>query len=283
MPWQILLGISLGLDVIGRLVHRILMREDKSEPVTYAIVYQFLAGGILIVFALFQGIHGPSNWAIWPNLLIMPFLWTATNLFIFNAFKYTEASIYTILFTTRVIWIIAVSILFLHESFSLVQALGTFLIFVAVFLVSWKHQKMKFGKGEKYSLLGAMAFGLAIVNDSYIVRSFDVVTYLGISFTVPAVVMLLVFYKSFPKVKLLLKDSIMKKIFLLSAIYGVDAVFYLYAYKAGNNAAQLAGIAQITTILTVLAAIFILKEKSHVWIKILAGIVSFVGVLLVAR
>lgn len=283
MSWQFFLSISIITEVAGRLMQRALMKNDKSDPIAYAIVFQFFAGIFILIFALFHGIKGPTTWSIWPNLLAMPVLWVIANILIFRSLKNTEASIFTILFSSRVIWIILASLFFLHESFTFVQMAGTVLIIVAIILVSYHKQKIKIAKGEKLVLLAAIVFGLSVVNDAYVVRSFDVATYMALAFFAPAFGIWIVFPKATTQIKQIIRSNIFKKILLLSIVYGTDSIAYLYAYRSGNNYAQMASVFQITTILTVLASILILKEKSHIVMKIIAGIVSFIGVLLVAK
>lgn len=271
------------MEVAGRLLQRSLMKDDKSDPIAYAVVFQLFGGLMLLAFALVNGIKGPTSWSIWPNLLLMPFFWIASNILIFRSLKKTEASTFTILFASRVVWIILASVFFLGESFSLLQAVGTGLIAIAIVFVTYHKQKIQFAGGEKLVLLSAIVFGLAVVNDAYVVRSFDVATYMALAYLAPAFGIWAIFPKSTPLVIQIVKSNVFKKILLLSFVYAVDSIMYLYAYRSGNNYAQMASIFQITTILTVLAAIFILKEKSHLWLKLIAGVIAFLGVLLVAR
>jgi drug/metabolite transporter (DMT)-like permease len=79
----------------------------------------------------------------------------------------------------------------------------------------------------------------------------------------------------------LVKSTNMLKIAVLSAAAATAAISGLLAYTVGENAAQLGAIFQSSTIITVLLAIVILKERSSLGKKILAGILSFAGVLMI--
>ena len=155
MTWQLLLLISILADVGGRLIQRTLLRDTKSDPITYAIAFQLLAGCIVGFFAFFNGFKIPSLQPILPNLLLMPLFYGLANIFIFKSLKLAEASVFTVLFSSRAVWIILSAMLLLQETFSLYQFLGTILILFSILLVSWQGKLIRLRKGEMYGLLAA--------------------------------------------------------------------------------------------------------------------------------
>lgn len=281
MSWQIFLIIAVFGDSLGRIALRFLMQDDKSDPISYAIVSQTLTGVVIGVIVLFYGFRIPKIEPILFNLLLLPILWGVANILIFKSLKYTEASLFTIFFSTRTIWAVIGAILFLHESFSFAQVLGTILIIFAVFLVSGNKGKIKIQKGELLALLSAIFVGIAIVNDSTILKTFDALSYTPISFIAPGLFILLTNPKSGYDLPKLFKKDILRKIILMGFFYGGASIAYFYAYQIGRNAGQIASIFQISSILSVILAIIILKERSNLFIKLLAGVLSLFGVLLV--
>src|SRR3989344_2150565 len=275
MTWQLLLGIGIFAEVFGRLIQRVLLRDDRSDPVVYAIVQQFLAGVIVGVFAFINGFKIPNLSPIAINLLLMPALYGLSITFIFKALKQTEASVFTILFASRAIWLILGAILLLHEVFIPKQFLGAFLIIASIVLVSWKKQKIKAQKGEVFAILASVIFAGAILNDAFIVKTFDVPSYVTVTYIASSLFILAMHPRKIHAIIPLFQSKISRKILLLACIYGVTSISYLLAYKLGNNAAQLGALFQISSILTVLFAIFFLKERSSLPMKIAAGILSF--------
>lgn len=283
MGWQVLLVISMVAEITGRLLHRAIMKEKDSDPIAYAVLFQLITALFIGSITVFTGFHIPDIMPILPNLLLMPILYAIANIMIFKALKSTEASIYTILFASHTIWIILGAVFFLHEAFFLKQIVGALLILFSIILVSWKHQNIKFGRGEMMGLIAAAVYGLAITNDVYIIKSFDLFSYLTIAFFAPAIVIWLLYPASTKNIIAISKSYRLKKIFLLAFVFSIVTLSYFYAYTLGKNIGQIATIFEMTTVLTVIAAIFFLKEKSHLLLKIIAGVISFLGVLLVAR
>ena len=280
MNWQILVAVSVITYSVSVLLQRILLKDEKIDSVAFSIVFQLLTGVLILGYALMRGFSSPNLLPLLPNLALMTFLYGAGNVFIFKALKAIEASEFTIIFATRTVWIILAAVLFLSEQFSLVQLLGTGLILSSVVLVSWQ-KGLKLSRGVLLSLAAAACFGLAFANDAFIIRNFDVPSYLGIAFIVPALAVWMVFPKSSSKILPMLKKSFLKKLGVLSVLYATSAITIFLAYQIGRNAAQIAPLNQTSTILTVLLAIIFLGEKSQLTRKLIGAVLSFIGIILV--
>lgn len=281
MTWELFLIISIFAEVAGRLLQRILLNKDSSDPVAYSIVVQLFTGILVGAFAVIQGFSIPDISTIWPHLLAMPLLWGITNLLIYKSLKSTEASVFVVLFSTRAIWQILAAMLFLQEVFTLQQMIGTILILGSVFLVSSRGTKFSFKKGELFAIAAAIFFGAAIINDAFVIRTFDVASYLMFGFLTPALLIWILHPKKTHAILGLIKNASIWKTVLLAACFGTAALTTLLAYKTGNNVAQIGALFQISTILTVFAAIFLLNERKSIFVKILAGVISCIGVMLV--
>lgn len=282
MGWQVLIAISILCDAMGRIVQRTIMKGDSSDPIANAILYQIVAGILILLYAVITGFSLPSNlFEIWPNLVFVPLLWGISNILIFKSLKTTEASVFTILFTTRVVWIILLALLLLGESFSIQQIIGTAFILFSVLFVSGKKKKLTLGKGEILALLAAISFGTAIINDSFIIQTFDVESYLSLNFLSSALFIWIFNPHATSEIGKIMSTSKIRNITLLGIIYGFSSVTYFLAYKLSNNASQIGAIYPVSAILTVIFAIFLLREKENLVKKIIAIGISFVGVLLV--
>ncbi len=281
MNWQILLTISVFTYSISVLLQRVLLKKDKSDPIAYSIVFQLLTGVLIGIYALFNGFTTPNLIPLIPNLILMTILYGAGNVFIFSALKMIDASEFTIVFASRALWTIVGAIIFLKESFSTQQVLGTILIILSVFLVSWKKQKFSLNKGFIFSVLAAVSFGLAFTNDAFIVNNFDVPSYLTIAFIIPSLAVWAVYPKSTGKMKPLFEKETLLKLGLLGVFYAISAITIFLAYQVGKNASQIAPLNQTATIVTVVLSVVFLKEKTDLLRKLLGAIISFAGVVLV--
>ncbi|PIY72057.1 hypothetical protein COY87_02975 [Candidatus Roizmanbacteria bacterium CG_4_10_14_0_8_um_filter_33_9] len=281
MNWQILLATSVVTYSISVLLQRVLLKNDKSDPIAYSIVFQLLTGILIGIYAVFNGFTTPNLVPLIPNLILMTILYGAGNVFIFSALKIVDASEFTIVFASRALWTIIGAIIFLKESFSTQQVLGTILIILSVVLVSWKKQKFSFSKGFIFSVLAALSFGLAFTNDAFIVNNFDVPSYLTIAFILPSLAVLAIYPKSTAKMKPLFEGKTLLKLGLLGVFYAVSAITIFLAYQVGKNASQIAPLSQTATIITVVLSVIFLKERTDLLRKLLGAIISFAGVVLV--
>ena len=246
----------------------------------FSIVFQLVTGLLILTYALIRGFSIPNLTPILPNLIFMTVLYGAGNVFIFKALKAVEASEFTIVFATRTIWTIMAAVLFLGENFSRLQFLGTIFILAGVALVSWQ-KGLKLNKGTLFSLAAATSFGLAFANDALIIRNFDVPSYLAIVFIVPALIIWAIFPKSIAKMQPMFNRNFLKKLGILGILYAISAITIFLAYQVGRNAAQIAPLNQTSMILTVILAIIFLKERSQLVRKLLGGLLSFLGIVLV--
>src|SRR3989338_699140 len=101
MPWYFFAVISvLGISV-ANLLARVLMKEDKSEPISYAIIFQFLVGTISLGFTLL--LHKfvlPTDINLLPRFLVSAVLWAGMTVFAFKATKTLTAGEITIIGTS---------------------------------------------------------------------------------------------------------------------------------------------------------------------------------------
>lgn len=280
MNWQILVIISVITNSLSVLLQKILLKDDKIDSTAFSIIFQLITGFLILIYALFHGFSVPNLLPLLPNLFLMILVYGVGNFCIFKALKIGEASSFTIVFATRAIWTIVIAMLFLGEHFSFTQLIGTACILSSVILVTWQHG-IKIGKGTLYSLLAAAAFGIAFANDAFIVRNFDVPSYLVIAFIVPALAVWAVFPQSTEKMKTMLEIHFLKKLVLLGIIYAASAITIFIAYQIGRNVAQIAPLNQTSSILTVVLAIIFLKENTQIGRKLLGILLSFIGILLV--
>lgn len=282
MSWFILVLISVLSESVASVLQRILMKSDKSDPTAYMIVFQFLTAILIGVFVVFRGFHFPANLiSLTPNLILMIVLITTASIFMFKALQITQASDYSILKTSSVFWTLITSAIFLKENITWLRIIGTLLIILGVIIISWHRQgRIKLHRGHLYTFISAAAFGLAFANDAYIVRSFDVMSYMVIIFLLPGVSMMLLKPQSIKKMKSLTNITMMLKMSSFCVFYGLSAITIFLAYQAGGAASQIYPISKSAVILTVILAAVLLKEQDRLWQKILGAAAAFIGVLL---
>ena len=282
MSWQILILISVVLYSISVLLQRVLLRQNESRPVAYAMFFQFLTGIVLgVVGFLFADMSLPSNFSdLFWNLILMVILYGFSYIFIFRSLKQIEASKFSILFSTRAFFTVLASSLVLKELLTGTQFLGALLIFSGVILVNLKSSKFSFDKGSLFALLAAFAFGSANTNDRFLLGSFNIYPYITIGFIAPSLLMAAVYPKELKHIKIFLDKKILKKMLILSVLYAFNAVAFFAALQKSDNSSQVASVNLTSVIATVVLAAIFLKERDNLPKKVIGAILSFVGLLL---
>jgi len=280
MTWLWLTLLSVLFVSIANILQRVLMKGDKSNPYSYAIIFHFLLGILNFICALFLGSHFSLFSGNIFMLLLASILWGATVVFLFKALQLVDVSEVTILSTIRVLVIIAASMIFLHESFGIVKIIGTVIIIVSTLLVTDLKKGITFNKGVLYTLLMALLGGLAIVTDSFNVKQYDPVFYNSIQNFLSGFCILLFYPKALKQWQHFVQPTFLKKMLPLGIFSTIQAIAYLVALVTPGVTAQVGTIKQSTVILTVILAIVFLPEKNNLLRKIIAAVLVTVGVFL---
>lgn len=284
MSWQILTLISLTAYALAIITQRVVMKNDKSEPVSYSVVFQLLTGIFIGFFGLLtSGLPLPDLKPLAINLIIMTLLYGFGNIFTFKALKLIEASEFTIIFASRGLFTLIASSILLQEGLSPIQLIGAFLIMTSVVLVTIKSFKFNFSKGELLTILGAFCLGVAVTNDRYLLGSFEVIPYVTLAFILPALFIALANMKKMSHVKTLMRKDTLRKMLIMCFLYSISALTFFKALQIGTNSSQISILNLLSIILVVILGMIFLKERGHVVKKIIGAILSIIGSIILIR
>jgi drug/metabolite transporter (DMT)-like permease len=283
MTWQLFILISVLFGSTSTLLKRVILIDDRSHPKAYSAFFQIFTG---LLIGLFGFITTDMSYAgfqsILFNLALMILLYGFGNVFIFQALKALEASKFTIIFSTRVLFTILASTLILRERLLPQHLLGAILIFIGVLLVNDKSlKKLAFSKTEGIGLLAAASFGLANTNSRFILQTLDLYPFLFIAFVLPGVFIALIYPRIVGQMKVFLNKKIMSKMLIMSIVYALGAIAFFSSLKLAPTSSQVVSLNLTSVIVTVLLAIIFLKERKNLVQKLFAASVSFAGLLLV--
>jgi len=281
MTWQLFTLISvLGLS-ISVLLQRTLLHKHKTNPFAYAIVFQAIVGILLLVPAFIHGftLVGLENYLL--SALIAVICFGVGHIFYAKTLQRVEASGFWVLFATQAVWTMALGIILLHESMTLVQVLGTILIFASVTVLAKNLRGILADRGILYGLLTGLLFGVAVYFWSFVGRYVDGMSWAAISFIGTSLVVLLVHPRAVKQLRPLLRLPVFSKLWLLGVFYGLGSLAMMFAYQLGTFAI-VSPLRQTSIIVTVLLAFaFLPKERSNVGKKLLAALVCTIGVVLI--
>lgn len=281
MNWFILAIAAIFFSSIANLVQRVAMKEEQSDPLISAILFQLILALLTGIFALIRGFIPPPFFEFFWQFMISAFCYALGTLCMFQAAKRIEASEKIILSASGAIVTIVVAIIFLHESFSVKQLIGTGLVLLAVILVQNKLRLTK-NIGTLYAILGTSLYAIAVVSDTAILRHYDAVSYTPIASFLPGLVLLLFNFRVISKFKRLhLSSKYLLNLFLFGLFWGIQAILYYSAINLGANASQMAPLFRSEIILTVLLATIFLKERKNLTIKLFSAVIVSIGLLLI--
>ena len=126
----------------------------------------------------------------------------------------------------------------------------------------------------------ALVFGTGVTNDRYILSIIDPYPYMVLGFTLPGVVNILIFRKSIKGIGHILNAKFLGSFLVYVFIYILGSITFYLAMGITDNSSQLSSLSLLQGILTVILSIIIFKEKDRILMKILAGIISLAGLLM---
>ncbi len=281
MLWQISAIISVVFSSTASLLQRLLMKDDRSDPIGYAIIFQLLLGFASLLFAILFGKF------VFPPITKMPMyfvisavLWAAYTIFSFNAIKRLNAGEVTILISSSSLITIILGILLLHESMRIQLAIALLFVFGALLIVTTEKLNFSSRKGVIFALIASLCSGIAVVNDAVILKSYEAFSFMAIMSFLPGILLLMVFPKRINKIIPVLDIRFALTMILFSVIYSIQGITYYFAFTKGAPISQLAPITRASVVLTVILAAIFLKERSQLTRKFLAAILMTIGVVL---
>lgn len=281
MTWQIYTIISVLALSISVILQKVLLSKIKTDPFAYVVVFQGLVGLLLTGAALMTGfdLSGIDSVALPATVSVIAF--GIGHIVYAKTLKIVEPSAFSVLFATQAIWIMLLGIILFNERLTLLQIIGTTVIFVSVGLIVKNIKSFKIDKGTALGLMTGVLFGIAITSWSYVGRYMDGMTWAAISFIGTAIVAFLIRTQSTKQMKRLFSPNVITSLVVLSVFYAIGSVAMLYAYKEGTFSV-VTPLRQSSIIITTLFAfIFIRSDRVDIGRKILAAALCFIGVLLI--
>ena len=281
MSWQAYTAISVLTLSASVLLQRVLLCNHKTNPYAYVVVFQGIVGLILMAFAMLAGFELPGITKVWQPAVLSIIAFGLGHIMYAKTLQLVEASAFSVLFATQAIWIMLLGIVLFNESMSLLQIVGTILIFSSVGLVAKNPRSLSIDKGTLYGLLTGLLFGIAITSWSYVGRHTDGLSWAAISFVGTSLVALAIKPSASRKLRSLVTASVLPKLLLLGFLYAVGSLTMLYAYQQGTFS-EVTPLRQTSIIVTtLLALVFLVKERSQVAIKLSAAAICLLGALLI--
>jgi drug/metabolite transporter (DMT)-like permease len=281
MSWQLLTGLSVVLYSVNALLHRTIMRDEQSDAYAQALVFTGLGSLFFLVALLIRGgLESPASWNQLLLVMLAALLSAVGMVLVFEGFKSIGASEHTILLTSAQLWLMLGAVLILNEELTMRKVIGAAAILAGVVIAQWGKRALVLNRGAVCVLLAAFCFAASGTVSFLIVRSFDVLSYMFYGSVMVASMLAAFRPRVFRKLSFYFEPKRALNIVTTSFNDALANLFGLTAYEVGRNALQLSPIGATQTLLTVLLAIAILKERGHMTRKIAGGLAGVIGTIL---
>lgn len=291
MTWLLLCLISLALSNSYSLVSKkILSHQDDHDPIAYAAVLFVCVSICAAIFYVVSGVQLRDFAQLTQpdvlKILALNFVcYAIAPSFYYRALKHLPASEVGILYAMVGIYTLIIGVIFKTEAFLWTRALGGLLIFTATILVTFREGKLKVDRYVWMMIFATFVYAVAAITDNIVItRNYFTPAFFQIlNFFVPMMIMLLINPGKIKFIKpILAKPKALRAIALNSIVFFFSFYTIFLAYKAGGSTSQVNIILSNDTILLVIFAAIFLNERSHFKLKLLAGVLTTVGVIFLA-
>jgi len=281
MSWQLLIGLSVVLYSVNALLHRTIMKDQQSDAYAQALVFTGLGGVFFLAALLIRGgLESPDSWNQLLLIVVAALLSAVGMVLVFEGFKSIGVSEHTILLASAQLWLMLGAVVILNEELTIRKVIGAAAILSGVLIAEWRKRAFVLNRGAVFVLLAAFSFAASGTVSFLIVRSLDVLSYMFYG-SVLVTSMLAAFRpRAFRKLSFYFEPRRGLNIVTTSLNDALANIFGLTAYEVGRNALQINPIGATQTLLTVLLAIVILKERDRITQKILGGVAGVIGTIL---
>jgi len=278
MSWLFYSVITVFFYTAWSLVARI-ATVKSNNPRAFSLIYNIFAAlsGILL-FAFPREDTLPITLPVIFITLGALFFWGIYGRVEFYSTKYVEASTLSVVSKVGPMITFILSTILFSEPVTLLKILALLFIIGGNIIALYENKKITIKSGLGYALITAAAAGTGWVFDKYLVSYYPQALYVTFSYAITAAIV-----SFFPALKLSdIQNELKKgswKIALISVCGAVGYFFQLKAMAVGE-ASRVILIISSTSVFTILLGIILLKENTYVWRKIIAGILVFIGIVL---
>ena len=282
MSWITLALLSALFGSIARVLQKVLLSNKKGDAYALGFVFQTIVALIFLIYTLAtNSLEFPNITDLWVNLIVMTIFYSLGNIFTFKAFKLADASEVAVIFSSSSIWAIISASVLLGERLKASNYLGILLIVSGIVVISITRSKWKLSSGHLYAVAGAFLFGVAFINDAYIIgRCNSIASYMIVAFTLPGIFTLFVKPSSIKAIPHYFDRATISKLIICCIIYSLSSITIFGAYKAGGMASIISPLQQLSIITTTILSYIFLKERNRIPNKIIGSVLAFIGAVL---
>lgn len=270
----------LGLNVVGTVGFNLLLRKlswtRKDDWFTAAV----LQTGLMVPFLIKEfvaPIHFPA-YTLFDYLLLA----TAVTGLVFlqfcsvRALKYIEASVFSVVFNTRILFATIFATVFLGEVNHVDDLIGGLLIFMAVFIIEQKGMKAITAKGVLFAVGAALSISIMNTCEKELIRQVGFEQYIFPMFTIAAIIIWSIVLMRKTKEQIPFRLIVQPQSLLLMVLRACAGIGFSYSLVFGPVATS-SYISSLSVVLLVVFGALFLGERDYIRSKAVATITAIAG------
>lgn len=285
MDW-LFYAIATGLFYTG--LHLLTRHVLKAGKDAWAFSFYFSFVGTVISFPFMLANPVFPSWQtqgwMYGLTILTAFLIVGHNWLEFQARKLISASLSGTISKFRLVWVLLIGVLLLGESISAAKITGTVLTIISGWLLVIKFKKIESLRGFGMTFLATVIYGLLtlIVKTALASGGYNAPTAtFFLIFLGPTIVNFILMPQAVEKIKALYKDS--GKWVLAACSFGAFANLTLTQAFSLGEASRVVVLVEAFLITTLVGEHIWLKEKEHLFIKIVAVALAIIGAWLIVK
>lgn len=276
--WLIFALLAGIFYTISGLITRNVLKRDNNDA--WAFSFYFSAVGALVSLPFMLSEPKMAN-QIQPWLLMIGvgILIVIQNLLSFASSKYISPSVGGSITKFRLVWVMLLGIIILHESSNAFKIVGTLLTVASGIIIMRKFLKPKDIKGIIYTFVATIFYAIVIVLYKFLFSSFNSQSLTFFIFFIPMLINLIIMPNSIKRICALAKNNF-KMVFLGCTLGGLANLAMNKGLSLGE-ASKVLVIIESFLVVTLIGEHFFLKERENLFIKIVAVILATTGAILI--
>lgn len=185
--WFIFSALA-GLLYTGEgLLQRHFLRKQK-DAWAFSFFYSLVGTIVSLPFMLASPVI-PTSIGPWLGALLVGLLIVGNNLLLFKAANHIEASVIGTLFKLKFVWIFALSIIFLNNTFEWTKLWGVVLTIAAGLVIMHRFKRPNDNAGVSLVLMATVLNALVIIASKYLLDYFNAPSLTFFAFFLPALLL----------------------------------------------------------------------------------------------
>jgi len=284
VTWLPLILLAILIASSNTLLHRVLLRDEQSDPYAQSMTFFGIGGTIALLFAALHPGGFQYHLSASQLLLFLPLTACATigPVLYFTALQRVEASETTIVYQAgHKFWTVLGAFVFLGEAVTANKVLGAVAVVLGITIaVSGRHE-FRYSRGVLLVVVATVFYSAMDLLSFFLDRSVDPISLIVYVCYLPVLALLVTRPQTLQHLRFYFTRRRAACITVLGMNDTLGTLCVFYAYRIGRNAAQIDPLLGMTAIISVVLAIVLLREREHLAGKLLGALVTMVGAVLV--